>query len=96
MMLFNCTLQGYKLFRDDGAGGSLNVECDPALNNSPITLEDTINFTAPDLGKTFRFQLQAITISGLSVYSGITFVTLADVPQTPLTGPVNIPTLTND
>ena len=80
MMLNNCTLRGFKLYRDDGAGSNINIECDPALNTSPTSLEDTISFLGSDLGKTFRFQLEAITLSGVSIFSGVTFVTLADVP----------------
>lgn len=96
MILNNCTLQGFKLFRDNGAGSQINIECDTALNTSPTTLEDTITFANTDLGKTFRFQLKAITLSGLSIYSGVTFVTLADVPATPTTGPTEITALTSD
>jgi hypothetical protein len=96
MMLNNCSLQGFKLFRDDGAGSLINIETNPLLNTSPTSLEDTVTFTSGDLGKEYRFQVQAITLSGLTITSGITFVTLADVPETPLTGPTNIHEDTNE
>jgi len=51
-----CPISGYKLYRDDGAGSSVNIEIDAAtVNDKPYLQEHTVTLAGPDTGKTFRY-----------------------------------------
>lgn len=51
-----CFITGYKLFRNDGAGGDITTEIDAGtLNDNPYINEHTVSLTSSETGKVFKF-----------------------------------------
>jgi hypothetical protein len=51
-----CYITGYRLFRDDGASGTITTEVDAAsINDKPYLTSYTVTLTAADTGNLFRF-----------------------------------------
>jgi hypothetical protein len=81
-----CSLVGYKLFRDDGAGGTITNEVDTTdIEGNPNLNQYDIDFTGYS-GYSFRFQLMALNSEGSSTSSIASFI-VATVPDPPSTSP---------
>lgn len=87
-----CPIFQYKLWRDIGDNGLITTQVGVY---EPHISSDTITFAGTDTTKTFRFQVEAFNNAG-SVKSGVAIFVLSNVPETPLTAPVNDASVTND
>ena len=82
-----CSIIGYKLLRDDGAGGSINIEVDPTnIENKPYLTSYEVEFTAADIGNNYRFEITVINILGEKTSNAAAFI-LATVPDKPVVVP---------
>ena len=85
-----CPVLEYTLLRDDGSGltAPVNIVVDAsAFIGEPSKREHTITFTSADTSSSFKFILQATTITVVSSNT-VTFV-VAATPNTPLNAPTS-------
>ena len=80
-------MTGFNLYRDDGSGGLITTEVDPAvINGKPSLTSHEILFLAANTGKQYRFQLKTNNDEGSAISRVAAFI-LADVPDKPTTPP---------
>ena len=77
-----CPIQGYVLYVDDGAGGTLAPTDVADIANKDYLRSHTVTFGAVQSGQNFRYQIEAINEIG-SVLSSIGHQLLAGVPGAP-------------
>lgn len=83
-----CPVTGYKIFRDDGAGGDINNEIDAStVNNKPALYQHSTTLGGSFTGKTIRVKVEALTSKGSVLTPALSFV-LADVPGAPTPAPL--------
>ena len=82
-----CSITGFAIYRDDGAGGFIITPVDPAtVANNPYLFEHTTTLSAADTGKTFRVRIEAVNKYGSLLSPALQFV-LADIPGKPTPAP---------
>lgn len=82
-----CSVTGYGIFRDDGAGGAITTEIDASsVNGDPSLYEYTTTLASSFTGKTIRVKVEAYTQQGSVLSPALSFV-LADVPGKPTPAP---------
>ena len=89
-----CSIQGYVLYVDDGAGGTLEPTDEAEMANKDYLRAHTVDFDVTQSGKNFRFQLEAFNEIG-PVLSSIGNQLLASVPGKPDTDLVSDPSVTD-
>ena len=87
-----CPITSYAVFRDDGAGSSINVEInssnDPAIRNNPSLFEADVTFFPASMeGESFYFQIVAYNQVGQVLSETSAFI-LGTAPSAPPTAPV--------
>jgi hypothetical protein len=87
-----CAVTGYAVFRDDGAGSSINTEINSASDaairdNASLFDVDVTYFPASMEGETFFFQVYAFNAIGSVASESASFI-LGQKPSKPTTAPV--------
>ena len=89
-----CEVSGYKMYRDDGAGGSIatTVTFDNAthLVAEPYKFEHVVVLGAAFTGKTVRFQLEAINSEGSQKGLGYLSALVGGIPSAPAAKPTRV------
>ena len=91
-ILNGCPIFKYKLYRDNGDNGDINIlvnEYEPHIS------QDTVTLTVADTSKSFRLQVEALNNAG-SIKSGVALFVLSNVPEKPTSPVQNDPSVTND
>lgn len=91
-----CPVSSYAIFRDDGANGDFTTNMNPeVIANNPFLFEYT--FTLPNTltSLNVRFKLQATNERGSTMSVDFLSAVIAGLPDTPLTGPQDIVTVTD-
>jgi len=82
-----CSVTGYGIFRDDGAGGTITTEIDAGtVNNDPSLFQHAVTLAGTFTGLTMRVKVTAYTAQSQVDSPSLTFV-LADTPGTPTPAP---------
>ena len=88
-----CETTGYKLYRDDGAGGSIDTAItfsNTLTTAEPYTFEETITLGALFTSKTVRFKLGVVNERGETISTGYLSALFAALPSQPTAGPTRI------
>jgi len=89
-----CSLTGFAIFRDDGAGGSFTEVHSASLNTNPHLSTFTVT-DLPAAGLTVKFYMKAFNAASKSVSSSAISVVIADVPSTPGSAPTSDSSITS-
>lgn len=90
-----CSITGFDIFRDTGNSDSITVLVDAASVESKPSLRDYDILGLAPTSNTFRIKIRAYNNAGYTDSSPLSVV-LSAVPDTPSTGPLSDPTVTND
>lgn len=85
-----CAISGFKLYINDGAGGTVFNEIDAGtVNNNPsLSQHTTTTFPGASVGNTFVFYIEVLNVVGSATSNTVGFI-LADVPDTPTVAPTS-------
>ena len=87
---------GYRIFRNEGENGPLDVEVTSMASNDPNLNSHIIDFSATGVvGRVYKFKVRAENINGDYVETNALSVALASLPDKPTTPPSSDPTVTN-
>lgn len=94
--LGGCSLTGYKLYRNDGNGGTAFSEIDASdVNDKPTYTEHTTtDVSSGNIGNAYAFKIEALTEAGSVLSSSIEY-TLANVPDNPSSAPASDSSITS-
>ena len=81
--------------RDSGNSDSLSITVDPAIVSNKPSLRGYIVTGLTNIGSVYRFKIRAYNNAGNSQSSDMLHVTLAAVPDKPISGPVSNAAVTN-
>ena len=90
-----CDITGFEIYRDTGNNDGITIQVDAASVSDKPSLRRYDITGLTNTGNEYRFRIRAINDAGYTESSPVSIV-LANVPDTPSTGPSSDATVTND